>query len=87
MQRHTMTEIVKKKKKKKKRKRKVEGVPNHKPQLFPDAKRKRNPTKPNKHKSNKSTKSTKISYLFPKRSNRNAKNTEKHKNKITQGKT
>ena len=34
-----------------------------------------------------STKSTKISYLFPKRGNRNAKRTEKHKNKITQGDT
>ena len=37
---------------------------------------------------NKRTKSNKISSLFPKRGNRNAKNTEKkHKNKITQGKT
>ena len=32
-------------------------------------------------------KSTKISSLFPKQGNRNAKRTEKHKNKITQGKT
>ena len=32
-------------------------------------------------------KSTKISSLFPKRSNRNAKRTKKHKNKLTQGKT
>ena len=32
-------------------------------------------------------KSTKISSLFPKRGNRNAKRTEKYKNKITQGKT
>ena len=31
---------------------------NHKPQPFPDTKRKRNPTKPNKRKSNKRTKST-----------------------------
>ena len=30
---------------------------------------------------------TKISFLFPKRGNRNAKRTEKHKNKITKGKT
>ena len=58
---------------------------NHKPQPFPDTKRK--PTNPNKHKSNKRTKSTKISSLFPKRGNRSAKRTEKHKNKITQGKT
>ena len=33
------------------------------------------------------TESTKISSLFPKRSNRNAKKTEKHKSKITQDKT
>ena len=58
-----------------------------KPQPFPDTKRKRKPTKPNKHKSNNRTKSTKISSLFPKRGNRNAKRNEKHKNKITQGKT
>ena len=57
---------------------------NHKPQSFPDIRRKR---KPHKHKSNKRTKNTKISSLFPKRGNRNAKRTEKHKNKITQGKT
>ena len=30
---------------------------------------------------------TTISILFPKRGNGNAKRTEKHKNKITQGKT
>ena len=62
---------------------------NHKPQPFPDTKRKKKPTKLNKHKSNKRTKSNKISSLFPKRGNRNAKRTEKqqHKNKITQGKT
>ena len=40
---------------------------NHKPQPFPDTKRKRKPTNPNKHKPNKRTKSTKISSLFPKR--------------------
>ena len=60
---------------------------NHKPQPFPDPKRKRKPTNPNKHKSNKRTKSTKISSLFPKRGNRNTKRTEKHKNKMTNGKT
>ena len=59
----------------------------HKPQPFPDTKRKREPTNPNNHKSNKRTKHTKISSLFPKRGNRNAKRTEKHKNKMTQGKT
>ena len=60
---------------------------NHKPQPFPDTKRKRKPTNPNKHKSNKRTKSTQISSLFPKRGNRNTKRTEKHKNKMTNGKT
>ena len=60
---------------------------NHKPQPFPDPKRKRNPTNLNNHKPNKRTKSTKISSLFPKRGNRNIKRTEKHKNKMTHGKT
>ena len=50
---------------------------NHKPQLFPDPKRKRKPTNLNKHKPNKRTKSTKISSLFPKRGNRNTKRTGK----------
>ena len=60
---------------------------NHKPQPFPDPKRKRKPTNLNKHKPNKRTKSTKISSIFPKRGNRNTKRTEKHKNKMTHGKT
>ena len=60
---------------------------NHKPQPFPDPKRKRKPTNLNKHKSNKRTKSTKISSLFPKRGHHNIKRTEKHKNKMTHGKT
>ena len=60
---------------------------NHKLQPFPDPKRKRKPTNLNKHKPNKRTKSTKISSLFPKRGNRNTKRTEKHKNKMTHGKT
>ena len=60
---------------------------NHKPQPFPDTKRKRKRTKPNKRKSNKRTKSTKISSLFPTRGNRNAKRIENYKNKITQSKT
>ena len=60
---------------------------NHKPQSFPDPKRKRKPTNPNKHKSKKLTKSTKISSLFPKWGNHNTKKTEKHKNKMTHGKT
>ena len=60
---------------------------NHKPQPFPDPKRKRKPTNLNKHKPNKRTKSTKISSLFPKQVNHNTKRTEKHKNKMTHGKT
>ena len=60
---------------------------NHKPQPFPDPKRKRKPINLNKHKPNKRTKSIKISSLFPKRGNRNTKRTEKHKNKMTHGKT
>ena len=56
---------------------------NHKPSQAPRGREKQ--TKPNKRKSNKHTKSTKISYFFPKQGNRNAKRTEKHKNKITQG--
>ena len=86
--RYLKTKKKKKKKKKKNRVReKFRECHNHKPQPFPDTKRKRKPTKLNKHKSNKRTKSTKISSLFPKRGYRNAKRTEKHKNKITQGKT
>ena len=77
---------VKKKKKKKVRERSRE-YHNHKPQPFPDPKRKRKPSNPNKHKSNKHTKSTKISSLSPKRGNRNTKRTDKHKNKMTHGKT
>ena len=60
---------------------------NHKPQPFLDPKRKRKPTNLNKHKPNKRTKSTMISSLFPKRGNRITKRTEKHKNKMTHGKT
>ena len=60
---------------------------NHKPQPFPDPKRNRKPTNLNKHKPNKRTKSTKISSLFLERGNCNTKRTEKHKNKMTHGKT
>ena len=70
---------------KKKIREKSRECRNYKPQPFPDTKRKRKPTNPNKHKSIK--KSTKISSLFPKRGNRNAKRTEKHKTKMAQGKT
>ena len=72
---------------KKKVKEKSRECHNHKPQPFTDPKRKRKLTNPNKHKPNKRKKSTKISSLFPKRGNRNTKRTEKHKNKMTHGKT
>ena len=73
---------------KKKVREKSRECHNHKPQPFPDTmRRRRKQTKPNKHKLNKHTKSTKISSLFPKWGNPNGKRTEKHKNKITQGKT
>ena len=81
MQRHTMTEMAKEVREKSRE------CHNHKTQPFPDPKRNRKPTNPNKHKSNKRTKSTKISSLFPKRGNRNTKRTDKHKNKMTHGKT
>ena len=74
-------------KKKKKVREKSRECHNHKPQPFPDPKRKRKPTNLNKHKPNKRTKSTKISSVFPKRGNLNTKRTEKHKNKMTHGKT
>ena len=67
-------------------KRKVQGVQQHKPPPV-QTQGERKQTKSNKGESNKRTKSTKISSLFPKRGNRNAKRTEKHKNKITPGKT
>ena len=72
---------------KKKVREKSRECHNHKPQPFPDTKRKRKPTNPNKHKSNKRTKSTKISSLFPKQGNCNTKRTEKHRNKMTHSKT
>ena len=60
---------------------------NHKPQPFPDHKRKRKPTNLNMHKPNKRTKNATSSSLFPKRGNRNTKRTETHKKKTTHGKT
>ena len=68
-----MTQSSLYKKGNKKVKEKSRGCHNHKPQPFPDTKKKRKQTKPNKRKSNKHMKSTKI-------------RTEKHKNIIKQGK-
>ena len=70
-------------------KRKVQGVPQSQTAALPrpQEEEKRKPTNLNKHKPDKHTKSTKISSLFPKQGNRNTKRTEKHKNKMTHGKT
>ena len=68
-------------------KRKVQGMPQSQTAALPRHQEEEETDKSKQHKSNKRTKSTKISSLFPKRGNRNAKRTEKHKNKITQGKT
>ena len=71
----------------KKGKRKVQGVPQSQTAALPRPQEEEETANQNKHKSNKRTKSTKISSLFPKRGNRNTKRTEKHKNKMTHGKT
>ena len=70
-----------------KSKRKVQGVPQSQTAALPRPHEEEEPTSLNKHKPNKRTKSTKISSLFPKRGNHNTKRTEKHKNKMTHGKT
>ena len=72
---------------KKKGKRKVQGVPQSQTAALPRPQEEEEPTNLNKHKPDKRTKSTKTSSLFPKRGNRNTKRTEKHKNKMTHGKT
>ena len=71
----------------KKGKRKVQGVPQSQTAALPRPQEEEETDNLNKHKPNKRTKSTKISSLFPKRGNRNTKRTEKHKNKMTHGKT
>ena len=68
---------------KRKGKSNILKVPQPQAAALPRHRRKRK----DKRKSNKRTKSTKISSLSFKRGNRNAKRAEKHKNKITQGKT
>ena len=65
-------------------KKKVRECRNHKPQPFPDTKRKRKQTKSNKRKSNKRTKNTNFSSLLLIAM---LKGLKKHKNKLTQGKT
>ena len=71
----------------KKGKRKVQGVPQSQTAALPRPQEEEETDNLNKHKPNKRTKSTEISSLFPKRGNRNTKRTEKHKNKLTHGKT
>ena len=71
----------------KKVREKVQGVPQSQTAALPRPQEEEETDNLNKHKPNKRTKSTKISSLFPKRGNRNTKRTEKHKNKVTHGKT
>ena len=68
-------------------KSKVQGVPQSQTAALPRPQEEEKPTNLNKHKPTKHTKSTKISSLFPKRAIRNTKRTEKHKSKMTHGKT
>ena len=71
----------------KKGKRKVQGVPQSQTAAFPRPQEEKETHKSKQHKPDKRTKSTKISSLFPKRGNRSTRRTEKHKNKMTHGKT
>ena len=68
-------------------KRKVQGVPQSQAAAHSRQQEEEETDKFKQAQIDKRTKSTKISSLFPKRGNRNAKRTEKYKNKITQGKT
>ena len=69
---------------KKESKRKVQGVPQSQTAALP---RHQEEEDTDKTKQAQIEQKTEISTLFPKRGNRNAKRTEKHKNKITKGKT
>ena len=71
----------------KKGNRRAQGVPQLQTAALPRPQEEEKTENLNKHKPNKRTKSTEISSLFPKRGNRNTKRTEKHKNKMTHGKT
>ena len=75
----------------KKGKRKVQGVPQSQTAVLPRDQEEEETDKTKQAQivqtHEKKTKINKISSLSPKRGNRNAKRTEKHKNKITQGKT
>ena len=67
-------------------KRKVQGVPQSQTAALPRHQEEEETDKI-KQAQIEQMKSTKTLSLFPKRGNRNAKRTEKHKNEITQGKT
>ena len=71
----------------KKGKRKVQRVPQSQTAALPRPQEEEERDKCKQAQTNKRTKSTKISSLFLKRGNRNTKRTEKHKNKMTHGKT
>ena len=72
---------------KKKCERKVQGVPQSQTAALPRHQEEGETDKTKQAQIEQTHASTKISSLFPKRGNRNSKRTEKHKNKITQGKT
>ena len=68
-------------------KRKVQGVPQSQATALPRHQEEEETDRTKQAQSNKCSKNTKIALFFPKRGNCNAKRTEKHKNKITQGQT
>ena len=70
----------------KKGKRKVQEVPQSQATALPKHQEEEETDK-TKRKIEQTYENTKISSLFPKRGNRNAKRTEKRKNKMSQGKT
>ena len=71
----------------KKGKRKVQGVPQSQTTALPRHQEEEETDKTKEAQIEQMYESTMISSLFPKRGNRNAKGTEKHKNKIKHGKT
>ena len=71
----------------KKGKRKVQGVPQSHAAALPRHQEEEEMDKTKQAQIEQTYESTKISFLFPKLGNHNAKRTEQHKNKITQGKT
>ena len=71
----------------KKGKRKVQGVPQSQTAALPRPQEEEETDKSKQAQTEQTYKRTKISSLFPKRGNRNTKRTEKHKNKMTHGKT